>query len=96
MRGFALCAGALVVGCAPEVRVASAENFRAQINALADSKRQQYEQNPTQIVEEMRPSAQQSSASLAPMPALAEPNTPTTMSTPAPVASAPIVAQNQR
>ncbi|MDE7255257.1 MAG: murein transglycosylase domain-containing protein [Helicobacter sp.] len=95
MRGFALCVGALVVGCAPEVRVASAENFRAQINALADSKRQQYEQNPAQIVEEMRPSAQQSSASLAPMPALAEPNTPTTMSTPAPIASAPIPKQSQ-
>ncbi len=54
---FALL-GALVVGCAPEVRVASAENFRAQINALADSKRQQYTQNPVQIVEEMRPVVQ--------------------------------------
>ena len=96
LHGFALCAGALLVGCAPEVRVASAENFRAQINALADSKRSQYEQNPTQIVEEMRPNAQ-SSASLAPLPALADPNpsTSTPVPEPTPIVSAPIPVPTQ-
>ncbi|MDE7448423.1 MAG: murein transglycosylase domain-containing protein, partial [Helicobacter sp.] len=75
---------------------ASAENFRAQINALADSKRSQYEQNPTQIVEEMRPSAQ-SSASLAPLPALADPNpsTSTPVPEPTPIVSAPIPVPTQ-
>ena len=94
LRGFALCVSALLIGCAPEVRVASAENFRAQINAIADSKRQQYEQNPARIVEEMRPSAQQNvSPNPAPPPPLAEPNPP---------ASAPMMTtsfanmQNQR
>ncbi len=77
LYGCALCVSALFIGCAPEVRVASAENFRAQINALADSKRSQYEQNPARIVEEMRPSAQQNvSPNPAPPPPLAEPNLP--------------------
>ncbi|MDE6978011.1 MAG: murein transglycosylase domain-containing protein [Helicobacter sp.] len=77
LYGCALCVSALFIGCAPEVRVASAENFRAQINALADSKRSQYEQNPARIVEEMRPSAQQNvSPNPAPLPPLAEPNLP--------------------
>lgn len=92
LRGFAFCVSALLIGCAPEVRVASAENFRAQINALADSKRQQYEQNPARIVEEMRPSAQQSaSPNPAPPPPLAEPNPAVS----APIASTPVVSATQ-
>lgn len=92
LRGFAFCVSALLIGCAPEVRVASAENFRAQINALANSKRQQYEQNPARIVEEMRPSAQQSvSPNPAPPPPLAEPNPAVS----APIASAPVVSATQ-
>ena len=92
LRGFAFCVSALLIGCAPEVRVASAENFRAQINALADSKRSQYEQNPARIVEEMRPSAQQSvSPNPAPPPPLAEPNPAVS----APIASTPVVSATQ-